>query len=82
MKIFYFKNKINFNFSNIVAFFLLTIFSIILISCDSTVSLQIVRPPAQKIEQIEFLEVGNFELVRGEINSENFLEPASKTSLN
>jgi len=44
--------------------------------------LQIIRPPDQKIEKIKFIEVGNFEFVRGEINSTMFFEPESKIRFN
>ena len=82
MKLFYYKNKINFNFFKLFTFFLVTIFPIFLNSCDSTISLQIVRPPIQKIDQIEFIEIGNFEFVMGNIDSEIFFEPSSSISLN
>ncbi len=85
----------NNNKSNIIIFFsmftrVLSCISFILLtaSCAPIVSFKIQRPPLQQVQNVQYIEIGNFEMITGKIefpesnnfsNSENFAE--SKNTL-
>ncbi len=63
--------------------FIYIFFSLIVTSCAPKVSFNIQRPPLQQVQNIKYLEIGNFEIIPGKIelpeseklvNLENFAE--------
>ena len=69
--------------------FLYMLFSLVASSCASKVSFKIQRPPLQQVQNIKYIEIGNFEIIPGKIelpgsemleNSESFAE-SKKTLL-
>ena len=59
------------------------LFSLVATSCAPKVSFKIQRPPLQQVQNIKYIEIGNFEIIPGKIelpgseklaNSENFSE--------
>ena len=63
--------------------FLCMLFSMMAASCAPKVSFKIQRPPLQQVQNIKYIEIGNFEIIPGKIelpgseklaNSENFAE--------
>ena len=63
--------------------FLYILFSMMATSCAPKVSFKIQRPPLQQVQNIKYIEIGNFEMITGKIelpelekmgNSEKFIE--------
>ena len=69
------------NISNQRKKYCLLFFIFFLNSCSSKVIVQIVRPPIHKIENIEFVEIGDFQFIEGEITNESSPELESKKIL-
>ena len=64
--LFFYSTKMKyFKFCHLKQLFILCIVGIFLNACTSSVTLQITRPPVQKIEKINFIEIGNFEVLEG-----------------
>lgn len=62
-----------FKFCHLKQLLILCIVGILLNACTSSVSLQITRPPIQRIEKVNFIEIGNFEIIEGEISLPDFV---------
>jgi len=50
-------------------------------ACAPKVSFQIERPPVQQVENINYIEIGNFEIVSGQIKLPSAVESGSNSSL-
>ena len=59
---------------------LLSICVFLLTGCTPKVSFQIVRPAAHRVENIKYIEIGNFKIVSGQIKLPNALESRSTKS--
>ena len=59
---------------------LLSICVFLLTGCAPKVSFQIERPATQRIENINYIEIGNFKIVSGQIKFPNTLESESTQS--
>ena len=46
-------------------FFLCVLFNMMAASCASKVNFKIQRPPLQQVQNIKYIEIGNFELIPG-----------------
>ena len=51
----------------LIRVYILMFFSIMLSSCASRVSFNIQRPPLQLVQNIKYIEIGNFEIISGKI---------------
>ena len=70
-------------YSMLTRVFLYMLFSIMAASCATKVNFKIQRPPMQQVQNIKYIEIGNFEIIPGKIelpgseklaNSESFSE--------
>jgi len=70
-------------YSMLTRVFLYMLFSLVATSCAPKVSFKIQRPPLQQVQNIKYIEIGNFEIIPGKIelpgseklvNSESFAE--------
>ena len=70
-------------YSKLTGVFLCILFSMMASSCAPKVSFKIQRPPLQKVKNINYIEIGDFEIIPGKIelpgsekltNSESFAE--------
>jgi len=70
-------------YSMLTRVFLYMLFSLVATSCAPKVSFKIQRPPLQQVQNIKYIEIGNFEIIPGKIelpgseklaNSESFSE--------
>ena len=64
--------KINYSKSHIIystltRVFLYMMFGIVATSCAPKVSFKIQRPPLQQVQNIKYVEIGNFEMIHGKI---------------
>ncbi len=59
---------------------LLSICVFLLMGCAPKVSFQIERPAAQRVENINYIEIGNFKIVSGQIKLPSPLESGSTQS--
>ena len=75
--LYFFLKKFKFEsfYTKIILF--LVNFPIFLVSCSSEVKIQIFKSPVHKIQNIFFIEIGNFEFVEGEIFTPSFSEQDS-----
>ena len=82
LKIIFFS-KISTKYKMLKRVFIYIFFSLIATSCAPKVSFNIQRPPLQQVQNIKYLEIGNFEIIPGKIelpgseklaNLENFAE--------
>ena len=81
-------SKTNIIYSMLSRVFIYILLSIVAASCAPKVSFKVQRPPIQQVENIKYIEIGNFEMITGKItlpeleklaNSESFTE--SKNTL-
>jgi len=60
-------SKISSTFSMLTKIFLCLFFSMMAASCAPKVSFKIQRPPLQQVQNIRYIEIGNFEIISGKI---------------
>jgi len=60
-------SKISIIYSMLARVFIYMLFSMVVTSCAPKISFKIQRPPMQEVQNIKYIEIGNFEMIPGKI---------------